>query len=527
MKNKDIRILLVDDEIDTLKLIKTIIKWGDLGCEEPIAVQGGMEALEILEYNEIDVVITDIEMPYMNGVELSKIITSQFPRIKIVFLTAHDDFYYAQHGVNMGISKYILKPINVEEINNAMVNIVKEIRNKEQKENLFEEYRSEFENNKEFFRDELLSKFVRGKITSDIFIKKGKTYNLKINPDSKYKVLNIVPEILDLIDEQRYSILKGIINRIDEKIKDKRDVFVFGMNFKRIIILSESSIINVREIEEIRKLLNMETEVAITVGVGGDYEIEQIYLSYHESNEALNYEKIYGSNSTYEYHRLGNIDKEPQISKKSKDDLQVISKSIKVGDKENLISAIKRYIQVELKDIVICQSDAIEILSVVVRTCSDLGIYINSIPELNNCYSEILKQKNIKDIIITLENQALCVMEEIKNIRSRKNVSLINNIKDYLKENMANPELNMGSVSDIFFINQSFLSRVFKQETGSTLIEYLTQLRIEETIKLATSTDFRMYEICNMVGIPDPNYFSKCFKKVTGISFAQFKTPND
>lgn len=123
MNQNLLKVLIVDDEQNTRKLLRLCIDWESLGMSIIGDADSGIEALDIMQETKPDIVLTDIEMPYMDGLMLSKQIKSQFIDVYIVILTAHEQFSYAQQAITIGVSDFILKPINAEVIKNTLIKL--------------------------------------------------------------------------------------------------------------------------------------------------------------------------------------------------------------------------------------------------------------------------------------------------------------------------------------------------------------------------------------------------------------------
>jgi len=136
---------------------------------------------------------------------------------------------------------------------------------------------------------------------------------------------------------------------------------------------------------------------------------------------------------------------------------------------------------------------------------------------------KLAKYSDIENTVISMVEK-VCVL--ITEALSSKNNSTVAQIKNYLDENFKDIELTLKVVADKFYINSSYLSRIFKKGTGISFSEYLTKIRIENATIMLKIEDYKAYQLAQMVGIPDPNYFVKCFKKITGISFAEYKNKN-
>jgi Bacterial regulatory helix-turn-helix proteins, AraC family. len=136
---------------------------------------------------------------------------------------------------------------------------------------------------------------------------------------------------------------------------------------------------------------------------------------------------------------------------------------------------------------------------------------------------EIINLKDISEIEKRLIQTANELTETTRKIRKKKSCQQITMVMEYINEHLSDPTLGLASLSAHFYLNPSYLSRTFKHQVGSSIVEYLTDLRIRKAKELLQNTDKMAYEIGAEVGIPDPNYFGKCFKKYAGCSIQEFR----
>ena len=521
MENKTYKVLMVDDERKALDLIYTIVDWKSLNCRVVDALESGYEALDFLNDHTIDVLITDIEMPYMNGEELARNVRQQYPNVSIIYLTAHDDFNYAKKGIEMGINQYVLKPIVKDELIQAIANVIEGIEKSRRQKDILKRYQDVFDANIGMLRNEMLLKLLKNQISLEDFKQRETYYQIDLSEDSLYRVYSIELETGLVEEDNKFGTYIKFKDELEDKLDNKKTLMV-SYSTEMFFIVVQDETYSIVDIDNLLRNTKYKFDITATVGIGRCYSLEHIALSYNESLEALKCKALYGVNTMYEYERVNYIDKRTRTNN-DRDLLKLIGSDLKLCKENELAESIVTYITEEPDNILKCRIKSIEVLNVIIQTCEELRTEINDDLEVEDAYKEIMYISNMKEIIAFLSNRALYAIKSIKNKRSKKNQSLINDVKNCLYDNYTNSELNMHQVSERFYVNQSFLSRIFKEEEKTTLVDYLCKIRIEEAVKLATNTDLRMYEIASKVGIPDPNYFSKCFKKITGISYSHFK----
>lgn len=169
----------------------------------------------------------------------------------------------------------------------------------------------------------------------------------------------------------------------------------------------------------------------------------------------------------------------------------------------------------------------INIITTIIDSVTEFGFNFVDISESKVLpYSNLYKFNNLIEMKDFLKKLTLCATKFIKNSQSKKKNKTISDIVQYINSNATDPNLSLTKVASTFYMNPSYLSRIFRQVTGFTFVEYITRTRINIALKLFKETDLKGYEIGEKVGIHDPNYFGKCFKKCTGMSLNSYRKLN-
>lgn len=519
-------ILLVDDEIDTLNLLELLVDWNKIGCQVVAKACGGVEALDILGQVDVDIVVTDIDMPYMKGTELAKKIKLLNPNIKVIFLSAHSQFEYAKQGMEVGVTEYILKPIIKGEIEEVLSKINAEIysRYEIEKENI--QYREQFNRNKDYFKQRFLLDIIKGKRSNGEICEQANLYHINLEIGNQYNQISVI-EIDDIggTDEEQYVAVQELLKLCQKHIVNKGKIEIVLNSFRKLICISQEQSWDINQLDEIFTSFRKKKNIVITAGIGGIYGFLELEKSYVEARDALDCKNLYGKNMIYEYKNLVDMQETSIGFNEVELNVEEFKKAIVVGEKEYIKSEIIRYLpkSAVINEVNYCRAKALEVVTVTMGIYKEAQLNVEEEEKQFQIYYDLLQKHSIEDIIETVLAYVFEKVEKIEEKRTKKNQGLIDDVKEYLKENYSNPELNMKMVAENFFINASLLSRIFKKEQGINLIEYLIEIRMNEAVKLASSTDLRSYQICQEVGINDPNYFSKCFKKYMSVSFINYK----
>ena len=504
------KVFLVDDEIIIREGISKSIDWEKEGYEYCGDAPDGEMALPLIEACQPDIVITDIEMPFMDGLELSKIIRKNMPRVKIVILSGHDEFEYAREALRIQISEYCLKPVSSSDLLEILQKVSLEIDQEELEKEKISDLQHQVFRNESLAQEKFLKELCEGVFSTPDAIKKAS--ELKIDLISSYFLVLIAeskkPEInLDWIS-QDYSSL----------------TYQRNANEKVYIIKGKSKSQIEQDAENIRKqfLLNQD---AITFGFGKvESRIQEIMNSYDIAKEEKRYSdslnKYFISDEETNNQSFGEIH---QFNRKD------LINFLKFGNKAEVFSFVQTYsaylnsstfrtpfiIHYFLMDFTVTVSHYI-------KEQEESATVLNDIYQLENKVNWIREYSEILDYMKETLNLAIDYREQVSN-----SSSIVRKAKDYIESNYGNSNLSLQTIAHKIHISPSYLSHLFSQQTGSTLVEYLTEIRMNRAKELLTTTNYKTYEIANKVGYNDSHYFCNLFKKTTGKTTTEFKNDSN
>lgn len=528
MSSSLLKVMLVDDEEKERNLLKLCINWTEIEMVIVGEASSGSEALDLIEELSPDIIITDIRMPFMDGLEFSRIVAETYPFIKVMVLTAHEEFEYAKEGIKVGVSDFLLKPIKRIELKNALLNLKLKIEAERIHKNEYDELKKQLEDSFPFIKEKFLNELLQSSISEEDI--KSKLEYFSIEGFCKYvQIALIEPSHPDLDVDEEKRVLLGMkcTEIVKQYFKDDKEIEVFVDNNQRIVILSGGPQVELVECcEQIKAMVINRLKCYVNIGIGNVYKVlRDMKQSYKEAKEALNYKVIYGKNHIVSFDE-NKINKNTWNTKI--DELSEMGFYIKTGLDDKAIEAVaaifKDFCNQGIKSIDYIRITSINIVTIVLNSITELGIEFNSIFEDGTLpYDRVLKIDTVPDMEEYLINMIKHVINTVRSLRTRKTNKVIGDIVTYMKENLSEPELSLSKVAKEFYLNSSYLSRAFKQETGRTFVEFMTSLRIENAISLFKETDLMLYEVAQKIGIPDPNYFGKCFKKYVGMSVNDYR----
>lgn len=531
------RIILVDDEEEVRKSIIKKIQWEQAGFQVVGDAENGEDALEKIENLEPDVVLTDIRMPYMDGLALTEKIRQKYPSMKVLIFSGYDDFEYAKRAIKLNVTEYILKPVNVEEL----TLILKRIRHNldeeiEQRRNV-NMLRENYKNSLPIIREHFLNDMVHGNLTPKVIEEKIVEYNLPIANARKWVVAAIDVETavhtrleaLSLHEEQELIPI-SIMQLVQEKLGEYCRFVLFRVSSDLIMLAAidstntQTGLIDVLGdiCKETRKIL----QVPITIGIGHSCEeLKDVPQSFFSARNALGYKAIIGSGSTIYIN-----DVEPlnygKLVFDSKDESELVA-AIKFGPEETIREAVRSVVgrmegaKVHERQ---CQVYCLMVMNCIIRLTQQYDLDLPEVLNARGSFLDFSKAVQRGDEFYQwLLSSALGINGAISQERDNTTRNIINKAKQYIMDNYQNPDLSVEMICRQLHMSPAYFSTMFKKETGQAYIAYLTEIRLNKAVELLNTTDDKTYIIAAKVGYQEQNYFSYVFKKRFGISPTKYR----
>lgn len=531
MSNDLLKVIIVDDEHLVRNLLRNCINWSEIGYEIVGEASCAQEALELVERVAPDVIFTDICMPYMDGIEFGKIVFEKHPSIKIIILTGYEEFEYAKRSIKIGIADFLLKPINDDEIVKVAISIKEKIEAERNHKAEYNRLKKQLDENMPYLKERLLNELISNNLENGDIMQRLDYYNLKLNLDNfQVAILEAShADISDDIGEEEKLFLKiQCMEIVTQYFRDDAFVNVFFDNNQRIVILnSEKNIDLVECLEAAKSMIINRLKCFVCIGIGNLYNSDKkIKISYKEACNALDYKVIVGKNQVINYSDI-NFSVTEQFSIQS-DQKEALNFFMKIGMKGKAVELLEAIFNEsspgQRGGIVSIRVIASNIVSIVLNVITELGISISDIFEQSTQpFDEVFKLDTFPDMKDYLKKLIVSSINIIESMQNKKVNQVVRQVQDYIFQNLSNPEITLSNTAKEFYLNVSYLSRIFKQETGQTFVEYITKVRMEKAIKLLKETDQKAYQIAENIGIVDPHYFGICFKKYTGMSINDFK----
>lgn len=528
-----LKIFLVEDEFVVREGIKNNIDWTAHGYEFCGEASDGELAFPMIQKMKPDIVITDIRMPFMDGLSLSRLIKKEFPWIEIIILTGYEKFEYAKEGIEIGIAQYLSKPINGEELLKEIDALAVKIREKQKEREMQEKYKKEMEENLLKDKKEFFHYLVTGaKTVPELLEMAG---NLELDISSLW--YNIVLIKVQPLDRAREEYFKGVIE-IEQELKklDNEDrLLVFDRNLEGKAFLfkadskEELSQVQDKYMGYIQKILADYKDVRYFGGIGMPVNrLRELPASFESASHAFAHRYLVKESRILNYTELrgaGYLEKDDfnisSINTKQIDRSK-IKEFLRFGDAQETVYFVEEYLGDNvMKSSLLRQYIAMDVYFCVVEFLEGLQISKEEIVAVDVTTDILQSAKNTVDYIISIIKKALELREKKA---SNRYGDIVDEIRAYIEKNYNDEELSLNLLASHINFSPNHLSTVFSQQTGQTFSRYLTDYRMNKAKELLCCTGKKASVISTEVGYKDPHYFSYLFKKTQGMTPTQYRS---
>lgn len=540
------KLLLVDDEPEVTEGLMVEVDWASCGFTEVRTASNGKEAMEIIERMEPDVLITDISMPYMNGLDLSEWTRKMYPIIRIVILSGYDEFDYAKQAIQLQVESYVLKPFSAEQISATIMEVAKRMNEEREERSNIQLLEEHYRTSLPILREKFLSSLITRKQTHKNIFMKAKKYGLELEGEG-YVVSIIAVNHSDNDNEEEarqasYSLATSpdldlklfSVSNIANEIWTRHGLGKVFIHQDQVVLFSVSSGVDSEPImvqtqnalKEILQSIEKFLRFPVMIGVGTfTQDIGNLKYGYEAATVALDYRRIFGNNMI-----ICIDDMEKRVHEK------LVFDELK---EQSLVRTIKLGTEKELEEVVDGLFDEIA------RAQAPVHEYQHYLLEMLSTVIKLTKmhEKETDDILsgglgILKQYEKLNSLEETKiwfGERCSKARSLIASTRhhaykqivedaiSYTKSHYHESDLSISSVCAQLHISAGYFSGLFKKELKMTFGAYLLQLRMEAAKELLRTTELKAFEVADKVGFADPNYFSLSFKKYAGLSAKEYR----
>ena len=527
------KVILVDDEAEVIDIMEAKIRWSELGFEVVGSAKNGVKALELVEKLQPDVVLTDIRMPYMDGLELSRKLNQDYPNIYIILCTGFDEFEYAKEAVHLDIKEYLLKPISAVELSESLMRL-KENLDKEREEKLnVRKLENYFQESLPALQSNLFISLMEGRVSEEDYARFSAAYQVNMkgplfccivfHTSENHVLEGMNPLLLSM------SVEREIRQRLVEKWHCKEFLYL-GNTVLIMEMGSEEQMVPITdECDRFCRWAYRVMGAVVTAGIGTVCDnLFNINLSYEGAREAVSYRVLYGTQRAINIREI--VPKEQAtLSLLEEGRMHDLFRAIRVGNPEKIEEAVQKEIQkIHKHTVTIGQYHlvAMETVSNFYKFCANNSLDFNEIAgNVPNLYEKV-PQMDESSLTSWMNEMARMISEELKTARNSTSHRLVTEAQLLVREKYMDASISLDVVCSILGVSNSYFSSVFKKETGKSFISYLTDYRMDIAEELILSGETKSYKVAEKVGYLDANYFSYVFKKRFGVSPSKYRARN-
>ncbi|WP_457942991.1 response regulator transcription factor [Caproiciproducens sp. LBM24188] len=537
-----VSVFLVEDEFVVREGMKKNVDWAGSGIKFLGEAADGELAYPQIQKLKPDIVITDIKMPFMDGLDLSRLIRKELPKTKIMILSGYGDFDYAKQAISIGVTDYLLKPISSEKLLEAVQHVAGVVRQEREKEENLRRFEEEMKENEDLARSKYFDEVISGQLSSAEIISKGKSR--KIDLVAGYFRI-VLYEVNDAAQSEETVCYSDKVVQFMEALQKKEkelprvDVFPRGVEGLAFLVKADTQAELEANTESLLSLLG-----SLRESVGELRYFAAIGSPTHRPKGIA--ESFYGARRVFAYRYLGQKNRvvryDESESFKVVDDCQQNSVEISASalDRNVVRNFLRNGLLSEapaFTENFFIQLGNNNLASMMFRQYVTMDLYLCAAAFLREIgYSEenIWKYTGsihaISAALVSVQQTKACMTKIIRQTivardykATKRYGGLIEKAKAYIDKNYANREISLNTTAQSVNLSPNHFSTIFSQETGVTFIEYLTNLRMKKAREMLRCTDAKTSEIAYRVGYQDPHYFSYLFRKINGCSPREYR----
>lgn len=522
-----LKLIIIDDDGLIRRGLSHTIRWEELNIELAGTAADGERGLELIEKTEPHIIIADIRMPIMDGLALTGIVKSRYPEMKIILMTGYDELEFAKEALKMKVFDYLLKPVDNQNLLDAVQRAAAEWHHDHQlKLKLLEGI--------PLLKHRFFERLIRGKLSEEELSIQARMLDLNFDYDFYMTVILKADDYAADHSSHRFGreMLKYCIENVAHEIITREQAgFVFESIDDEIIVLFawkgpdehlQSRAFDLTE--EIRASVEQYLKTTVTAGMGFLYgQLASVTKSYSDAKSALEIRHIIGKNQVISIHDTG-----LPLSPQSVDILDLektLTLKVKLGlekDAEQVLEQIEAKLlstrsitlqQVKLK--------ALE-TAVLIYADADLRELVHE-DDFNRLTELIHRKQTVREVFAEIRQMASLLANAMNASRESQQKEIVKQAMDFIEQNYMRERLSLQDVADEVHISPTYLSYIFKKEQNINFSDYLLETRMKVAMELLRMKDLKSYEVAELVGYSNAQYFSTCFKKYTGCSPSAFK----
>ena len=534
-----LKVFLVEDEVVMRNGIKNNIPWEKEGFEFVGEASDGELAYPLIKKEKPDILITDIKMPFMDGLELSNIVKKEMPQIKILILSGYNEFDYAKQAINIGVTQYLLKPISSAKLLEAVKEVAALIEKEREYDRVMQRYKKEMEENVHLEQQKLWNELVSNKLTTAEILEGGQKVGMDFTAPVYQVFLFKIMQGGDSTGCSRDTI--EVSDQILQMSSSWRDVLTFERSSEGWVFLIKAqsekdagTCLQMCE-KELTHLVNAYSSLEYFGGIGRVvHRLGDIPISYQEAGKAFASRFFTEPNQilhSTDVQGLHSGDKERiDVSnmRSKKKERELVDKFLRSGTQEEVDNFLDEYFldigEQNYQSMLYRQYVVMDLYFMATDFLAGLKISTKEMPEGYRDINEFVAAASSPEKMRLQVSRLFTETLKLRDGHSMKTYgAVLEDAREFIKENYYRDDMSLNTVASQVNISPSYFSAIFSAQTGQTFVEYLTQVRLDKAKELLMCSNMRTAEIGYEVGYKDSHYFSYIFKKIVGCSPKEYK----
>jgi len=523
-------VMIIDDDRDIREWLEYFIDWDGLGVDLTCEAADSETAMELYLIHRPKIVITDISIPIISGLELANELSTLDSEIRFIVITGYNDFEYVRDSVALGAVDLLSKPLTAETINNSLrkaIDYFKDLRNSQTSVQLLTRL---VEDNLPQLQEGYIASLLTNHSHNDMETPEERLNALRLDIAGEYYAVAVFTCDSTGLRANETDMLLAATRNVTEELLDEARFkhFVFyDDNFRLICVVSWNSPHGEEKLEEVAvkvyEKIAFSFERKVYAGIGQSVSsLLELSTSARQAHEAYNYQGVIGSDSVVNYKNVKRLDAPFETNRKWV--LDIIEKQFRMNMADDLHDRLQSHFVTILATaadpLQYAKAFAFEYVALIISVSLSLGV---SVPELTGVLSGLVAYDDIPALTKYIWEFTEKLMLDIFNQRSHNKNVLIRLTKEYIGENIGISDLDLNSVSYHIGLSSIYLCRLFHKEEGVSFNQYVTEQKVGRAKDMLKTTGKKVYEISDELGFGNPKYFSFVFKRNTGMSPMEYR----
>lgn len=529
-----VKVFLAEDEYTIREGIKKRIAWEENGFQFVGEADNGETAYFQIREEKPDILITDIKMPFMDGLELSKRLRRDLPELKILILSGYDNFSYARQAIQVGVAEYLLKPVTAGRLLESLLEVKKGLEEEWEQKKFLQTFRQEREENERILRYQFFNEMVSGRYTSAELQKKAEGIGISLDA-RMYNLVFFKLSMADYENELEYQDRMAQMNQsVEEIFLKKRGVVYFDRITEGAALLAkgntkeELAAVIEKNVKEIQKISAGETGCSCFISVGKMVQsLGAIADCYYDTNKAFSYRFLVGGDHVI----YSGTSDEQSMAEEVRINLlnlnmghvdgKIVLNFLKNGWKSDVEFFVDRYVknlgENNMSSLMFRQYIVMDLNFVIIQFLEELGWTRDDMLEQFKDFGNVSQYAKTLDMAKKYLIRSMEVSMDLREMAAMNQYgAIILRAKTYIQEHYNDDQISLNTVAASVNVSPNHFSRIFSQESGCTFVEYLTEIRMNKARELLENTDMKVSEVGYEVGYKDSHYFYYLFKKMQG-----------